>query len=390
MMNVKKWLQNPKGILSLLLVGVLLLGMLPQMALAATDVTLNFRQGVPQDGLSRYLLYFDGLSDQADKYWNNNTVYIDGKEVGGDGVNYLHLDGQFTHILTYAMIEEGVTAAGGFHQPHILQIRQGTALAGGEYTVAKDVWLKLDGETVTACTPVTLSCTGGGAQDAFSRFVLTFSGYSDTRDICWNNNTVLIDGEAVTGEGIHYLPDSGENINLYLYYSALESGITEAAGLGTHILEIPAGTVLGGTYVVKKTRMFRIEGSTVTEIIVPDVTVSISNDWRNAQGNCTSGLYFLTSADDGLPFDTAGWTARYAFATGGIYVNDELVEGARLVKITETLYYIAFDGTGVTFQKDNVVKIGGTVEQDGRIVAYMENAKCRKAGKATGEGGKYL
>ena len=76
-----------KRVLSFLLVAVMVIGMCPLSAFAATDVTLTFKSGTTQDGEGRYLLYFEGLADTADKYWNNNTVYIDGKEVSGDGVH---------------------------------------------------------------------------------------------------------------------------------------------------------------------------------------------------------------------------------------------------------------------------------------------------------------
>ena len=361
-----------KRVLSFLLVAIMIIGMYPMITSAATDVTLTFKNGTTQDGEGRYLLYFEGLGDTADKYWNNNTVYIDGKEVSGDGVHYLHLGSDFALLLYYSAIEENVTAASGFSGVHTLQIKSGTSLANGEYTVANDVWLKLNGYEVTQYTPVNLTYASGGAQDFATRFALTFSGFADTADKYWNNNTVYIDGKAVSGEGVHYLPNSDDTIGLYLSYSVLEADVTTAASLGSHILDIPAGTLLGN-YVVAKSLCFQINGSSITQVYTPDITVTLNDDWRNDSG-CTGGFYFSVSPTDALPYDTANWTTRYSMTTGGIYVNDTLVSGAKLVKVTDILYYTAFDGCGITFAGGDVVKIAGTVTSDGYTVEYAEQA----------------
>ncbi|MBO5429666.1 MAG: hypothetical protein J6A10_06865, partial [Peptococcaceae bacterium] len=117
-----------KRLMSLLMAALLLLGMCPQINASAAEVTLTFKSGATQDNFGRYLLYFEGLGDTADKYWNNNTVYIDGKEVSGDGVHYLHLGSDFALLLYYSAIEENVTAASGFSGVHTLQIKSGTSL----------------------------------------------------------------------------------------------------------------------------------------------------------------------------------------------------------------------------------------------------------------------
>ena len=361
-----------KRVLSFLLVVVMVIGVCPVIASASTDVTLSFKSGTTQDGEGRYLLYFEGLADTADKYWNNNTVYIDGKEVSGDGVHYLHLGSDFALLLYYSAIEENVTAASGFSGVHTLQIKSGTSLANGEYTVSNDVWLKLNGYEVAQLTPVELTYAGCAVQDNFTRFALTFSGFADTADKYWSGNTVYIDGKAVSGDGVHYLPDDGDNITLYLYYSAITANAATADALGDHTLEIPAGTLLGN-YVVAKSLCFQINGSSITQVYTPDITVTLNDDWRNDSG-CTDGVWFTTSQVDALAYDTANWTTKYSMTTGGIYVNDTLVSGAKLVKVTDTLYYTAFDGCGITFAAGDVVKIAGTVTADGYTVAYTETS----------------
>ncbi len=373
MKKCRKRIGYRKTVLSLLLVAVMLLGMCPQIAFAATEVTLSFKNGVAQDAASRYLLYFEKLPDTTDKYWNNNTVYIDGKEVSGEGVHYLHLDEGFALLLSYNVIEEGVTTAENLTQSHTLQIKSGTSMAGGEYTVDNDVWLKLDGYTVTQLTPVELVHSGGGPQDGASRFQLILSGFPDTADKYWNGNTVYIDGQPVSGDGVHYLPTGdGICIALYLSYSVIEADVTAASSLGTHILEIPSGTLLG-SYVVNKGLKFQIDGESITPVCDADVTVTLSNDdSRNKSGGCASGFYFYVSPADGLASDVNTWSVRYAMTTGGIYVNDVLVPEARLIKLLSNLYYVAFDGCGITFAANDTVKISGTVTSGDYTVEYVE------------------
>lgn len=373
MKKCRKRIGYRKTVLSLLLVAVMLLGMCPQIAFAATEVTLSFKNGVAQDAASRYLLYFEKLPDTTDKYWNNNTVYIDGKEVSGEGVHYLHLDEGFALLLSYNVIEEGAAIAENLTQSHTLQIKSGTSMAGGEYTVDNDVWLKLDGYTVTQLTPVELVHSGGGVQDANSRFQLILSGFPDTADKYWNGYTVYIDGQPVSGDGVHYLPTGDGNcIALYLSYSVIEADVTAASSLGAHILEIPSGTLFGN-YVVNKGLKFQIDGESITPVCDADVTVTLSNDdSRNKSGGCASGFYFYVSPADTLASDVTNWSVRYAMTTGGIYVNDVLIPGARLIKLLSNLYYVAFDGCGITFAANDTVKIGGTVTSGDYTVEYVE------------------
>ena len=364
-----------KRLISLLIVAMLLLGMFPQSAFAVADVTLSYASGAAQDANARYLLFFDGITDQSDIYWNNNAVYIDGEAVSGDGVNYVPIGNQLALCLKYNVIESGVNTVSDFTQSHMLQIKAGTPLGNnGQFTISEDIWLKLDKTAITQYAPVNLSYVSCGAQDFSTRFQLTFSGYSDTTDNCWNNNTVYVDGKAVS-DGVHYLPNSDDTINLYLAYDALETGATTAVSLGSHVLEIPAGTVLGNTYVVNEDLTFQITGSTVTQVSKPDVTVTLSNDdVRNQAGGCTGGFYFYVSPADALPSDVTNWSIRYSMTTGGIYLNDTLVSGAQLVKLTGNLYYVAFDGCGITFAADDVVKIVGTVTSGDYTVEYTEAA----------------
>lgn len=364
-----------KRMLSMLLIAVMVIGMLPLTALAATDLTLTYQSSAPQDGSNRYLIYFDGVADNSDIFWSGNTVYIDGKEVSGDGVHYTQKDtnGRLLLCLSYGVIESGVTTANEFTSSHMLHIKKGTAMGNnGQYAVGNDVWFKLDKYDVTALEPVSLSLKRAGSQDDSGRYAITLDGFADTADKYWNNNTVYIDGEAVSGEGVHYQPSkTDDTIGLYLSYANIQSGVTTAADMGEHIVEIREGTLLG-SYVVNKTVKLQVSGWDITQIYDPDVTVTLSNDPRNQEGGTTTGLYFAVSPADSLAFDTANWSIRYPMTTGGIYVNDTVVSGAELIKVLDYLYYIAFDNTGVTFAANDIVKVAGTVTSDGYTVEYKE------------------
>ncbi|MBQ1210305.1 MAG: hypothetical protein IIX68_00695, partial [Clostridia bacterium] len=176
-----------------------------------SKITLTYAGGGSQNHESRYLLYFDGLKNTADIYWNNNTVYVDGEARSGEGVNYVPLNGQLGLCLKYEHLESGATLVSDLKQPHILHIRAGTPLGNdGQYTIANDVWLRLDGTSITELKPIELTYASGAAQDTENRYLVRFDGITDTSDIYWSNNTVYVDGEAKSGDGVNYVPLSGQ------------------------------------------------------------------------------------------------------------------------------------------------------------------------------------
>ena len=85
------------------------------------------------------------------------------------------------------------------------------------------------------------------------------------------------------------------------------------------------------TYTIKNDITFYMEGLKVTEvapetIAAPTETVSVINDSRNLTGDGAQGLYFGVTPSDGLPYDDQRGEMHYSAASGGVYVNGELLE----------------------------------------------------------------
>ncbi|MBQ1210349.1 MAG: hypothetical protein IIX68_00920 [Clostridia bacterium] len=375
-MKRRKW----SALLSVLIVVCMLLGQLPLLASAAEEITLTYIGGVAEDGVHRYRLFFTGLTDNSDRYWNNNTVYVDGEAKSGEGVNYVPAavyggtPGELWLCLDYGMVQSGANSASQIGK-HVMQIKAGTQLSGGAFTLANDIWVQFQADAITLLTPITLTLeAGGGAQDFASRYLMHFSGIVDTADRYWDGNTVYVDGVAQSGDGVNYTTtvEAGK-LTLCLSYSKVQSGATAAEAIGAHKLEFKAGTILGGQYVLAETTVIQIDGENFSQVAAekePDLTVDLLNDPSRNTASSNGGLYFFVEPADSLASDLS-WAVRYAMADGGIYVNGTLVEGARLIKLLSNLYYVAFDNTGYgPFKTGDVVTIDGTATSDNYKVKF--------------------
>ena len=162
-MKRRKW----SALLSVLIVVCMLLGQLPLLASAAEEITLTYIGGVAEDGAHRYRLFFTGLSDSSDRYWNNNTVYVDGEAKSGEGVNYVPAavyggtPGELWLCLDYGMVQSGANSASQIGK-HVMQIKAGTQLSGGAFTLANDIWVQFQADAITLLTPITLTLEAGG------------------------------------------------------------------------------------------------------------------------------------------------------------------------------------------------------------------------------------
>ncbi len=339
-----------------------------------SEITLQLQTNISaaQDGSGRYLLYFDGIKDTSNIYWDNNIVYIDGNARTGEGVNYAVLDGMLGLCLKYQQVQPGATSASEIGE-HLLHIKAGTLISSGQYTVVNDVWIKLDGYNITLLESVTLTYARGSVQDdeGNRRYLLRFDGLTDTSNIYWDNNTVYIDDEAKNGDGVNYAVLDGQ-LALCLKYDQIEEGVTTAMNLSKHILTIKSGTMLAGKYVLNNTIIIELDGNTITLLNTPDITVKPENDSERNGTNCTQGVYFTVSPVDDLAY-TSDWKTRYHMDTGSVYVNGISVPSAELIKISGDLYYIAFDyylGKDEVFTDGTVITISGTVTAEDYTVEY--------------------
>ncbi len=374
-----------KKLLAMMLAVVMVVGAvnLPQkvstVKAATQQGTLSYAGGGNQPDSNRWLIWFDVSgatvsSSYVDNYWNNNTVYVDGVEKSGEGVNYTinTTDNWLGLCLTYTHApNDGVT--------HTVIIPKGTEI--GDITVLNDVAVVIGSNTgLYAATPVQFTYASGSGQDNLARYGLTFdvTGASGLGDAFWEpahglfDNTVYIGETKVSKDGVYFL-GADTQMNLYLYYDQISSGVTTCDALPSFTMTMPMGTVLGSStsnlLVLTKEFQLEVNQGSISENLIPDKTVTLSNDdVRNQQNGCTSGFYFYTSEADELASDITNWTARYAMTTGGIYHNGTALSDAQLVKLTDTLYYVAMDGH--TFAAGDVVKIEGMVRSDGYVVSY--------------------
>lgn len=367
-----------KRLLAVVLAVVMVVGIVNLPAKAANQqATLSKGTGGYhcQTGSNRWLLYLDigEASITGDIYWNNNTVYIDGEAHSGDGVNYAIDGNQLLLCLTFDHAPRGTT--------HTLVIPKGTVIGDMETQTDLAAVLGKD-DTVYEATPVQFSLASGVPQNDLSRYALTFNvtGATGLEDAFWEpqhglfDNTVYAGATKVSKNGVNYL-GADSQMQLYLSYSAVQSGVSTSESMDPFALTIPMGTVLGSStanlLVTTKALKLDINKNSVSEALIPNATVTLSNDdARNQNGSNIGGFYFYTSEDDGLTDDST-WATRYSFTTGGIYVNGDVVSGAKLVKILPTLYYVAFDGCGITFADGDIVKIEGMVNSNGYVVEYQ-------------------
>ena len=85
-------------------------------------------------------------------------------------------------------------------------------------------------------------------------------------------------------------------------------------------------------------------------------TVTISDHEKNEKRD-PGGFYFNTDAEDNLNYSDE-WNKRYRPHEGGVYLNDELLEGVNLIKIEKTVYYVAL-GDVQKAEDGDIVRIDG-------------------------------
>ncbi|MBP3936680.1 MAG: hypothetical protein IK954_03745 [Clostridia bacterium] len=361
-------------VLSVMLALSLLLALLPTLtfsAAAATEVTLTFSSAAAQDASSRYLIFLDVAGTTVtDRFWNNNTVYIDGKPVSGTGVNYaMANESQIFLCLQYKVLDEGATVCGQVGT-HTLLIKAGTSLGNnGDCVITNDLAFKISGSSVTQLKPVALAPYAMIDQVASSRYWISLYDKNgtafDTTDRYWNNNTAILDGQPITAGVNYYNGETGADpsrLVLLLSYGVVQAGATSSSQVTAHTLTIPSGAVLGNLYLVTNELTFSINGNQITRTL-PQTNVTLSNDeGRNASGSA-NGFYFYVDPADPLAFDVTNWSTRYPVKSGSIKLNDTVLTNARtLTKVTDNLYFVSLLDNGVTAVVGDVVTVDCSID----------------------------
>lgn len=209
---------------------------------------------------------------------------------------------------------------------------------------------------VKAAADVTMTVISASAQDSNARFLVRFDiGSTDTiPDYYWNNNTVYVDGEAKSGDGINYAP-SETQLLLCLKYNVIEEGVTTASALGKHMIQIPAGTVLGsgtaGELVTTNDVWFYVSGSSIT--VKTPVNLSVSS----AGNQSGSNRYLITLDVDGTEVTERFWNNNTAYVNGEAVstgVNYSMKSASQLYLC---LSYTAFGASSYTEVTDTVFEI---------------------------------
>lgn len=368
-----------KKSIGILLIIIMIFGMLPTnlkiVRAAETETSIAFSHAGAQDNSTRYLIYLT-LSDAAtaeltDRFWNDNTIYVDGVAKSGTGVNYAIVSGQLALCLQYAVLEDGVTT-GVAMGSHVVMIPAGTLLGGnkGNLTTTNDLCLYINGSSVIEKTPVRLSLASALDQPSNSRYLLYLDVDGTTvTDRFWNGNTVYINGEAKSGTGVHYAMTSDSQILLCLSYN--QFGASTSAEISNATLEIRSSTMLGSDCVISNTLTFDVNGANVTTA-VPKEVVTLTD--RAVDGATTgNGFYFVTDPVDSYPSDSS-WGTNTFFSTGGVYIDGTLESSVFLKKILDNLYYVCLLDVGKAVSANQVVTIDGSIKNSDVEVVFTKTS----------------
>lgn len=433
-----KW----KKVLSFFLVIGLVLGVMPLASVkadAATEVTLSIGANKGgQDIEGRYYIEIDVEGVSIPNYGTDwtNTIALDGVEKTGvsdqSGLAYIYIDSDtIAMLLKYDFVEEGATACSDIGT-HTLVLSEGQKIPFGNITlqVKEEFGIKINGEEVSSMPKDTTITThnkdsilgiGLGGNGGWIRFAAA-DGLAEALP-------KVIEG-SVTKNGVSLEKSEYRMEKPWLavpdwsnyYHIGFEGGTTTFAvgdklGLDILISDTSDSTRVRFDVVFEcieatnntstKTAVYAwkiADEQTDTPTEIPVIaTVDVLNDeGRNSVGNCTNGFYFYvdtnadqTPDDDGLPYDTANWTTRYSAMSGGIYVDEELQPNIKIVKVTESLYYVplkdnqAYD---VLPTEGMLVTIHGKFGSDTQAVCYnaatfeyLGNGKWKLAGSVESE-----
>lgn len=169
----------------------------------ASVVTFTEVSKVAQDGDKRYLFVYDVTGTTVtDRFWNNNTVYLDGNAIstdanGAQSVNYAPAsDSQIFFLLDYSYVETGKTTAESMEQVHTLTIPSGTAI--NDCILKNTLCYTLDKATITEAVPaVDVTVTPTNPHNAGATgFQFTTGSTSDSlpSDGNWTTNYYFASG----------------------------------------------------------------------------------------------------------------------------------------------------------------------------------------------------
>ena len=209
-----------------------------------------------------------------------------------------------------------------------------------------------------AYTEVTLKVGASGlhAQEASTRYLIyldaeNFDESTLDANAIWGNNTIYIDGEAVSSsnarDDINYYKDANQLL-LTVQYSVFGDNITSASEVGNHTIMIPAGTIIGGVLKTTNDIGFVIQGADIREGKVASFELA----GATAQDEAVNHRYLFT-------FNINGATAMDYWNNNMVYVDGNKV--ATDINGAQSVNYVKASDSQLLFLLDySYVETGKT------------------------------
>lgn len=213
-------------------------------------------------------------------------------------------------------------------------------------------------EVEAAYTEVKLKVGTSGllAQEAATRYLiyLDAENFDETTldpNAIWGNNTIYVDGEAVSSsnarDDINYYKDANQLL-LTVQYSVFGNNITSASEVGNHTIMIPAGTIIGGVLKTANDIGFVIRGTDIREGKVASFELA----GATAQDEAHNHRYLFT-------FNINGATAMDYWNNNTVYVDGNKV--ATDINGAQSVNYVKASASQLLFLLDySYVETGKT------------------------------
>lgn len=270
-----------KKALAFLMAVIMMIGAVNLPVSAATAMSLSLASsGVQDDGNKRYVINLrvgdlDATAISAIGSGKKLTVYYGSDAKGYTSSSrtiYLSEDKIFftmaygTYFKEYGYVDSNTVAAE--LDPMTFWIKAGATI-GSNYTVAEDIKIHVDGNTIceeSSLTKITLSDGGVSSQDAAGQCLVKYnvSPASAVSGLEGKALTAWVDDAA---RASYTLSTDSDSLSFPLNYRTLEAGATTAADLQQdHQVEVKAGTIIDKTYIVTDGITHMIDKSTNDDV----------------------------------------------------------------------------------------------------------------------------
>ncbi len=219
-----------------------------------------------------------------------------------------------------------------------------------------------------------------GADQKISEWAywIDFAGFSQEQLTEIPDNTrgvvdLLVNGQPKTADaGIAAWRQAAGSDKVTLILDAQFFGETgKKTAWKDYTITIPKDSTIHGIP-VKEDFTFSLVAGEVVEGELSKVTVTLQDNPANADSTpTTGGFYFNVDPKDELAYN-GNWTVRYTATEGGVSIDDgEPRADVPMIKLGETLYYVALSDKGITPVKGMKVTVDGTYGSGTATVKMM-------------------